>query len=210
MTYIKIKMVPDGGMDNFNISEATAMAGADPDYLSRRLWKDINEARYPSWAVYAQLFQEMDVEHDGKVMVDPIRGEKDIARAKHQNVNIFDATRTVPERGDDDQPLYPFRKFGRIVLKHNPKNAFAAVEQAAFSPANVVPGWDISPDPSMSRVICWPREARLTSHSSPDPPFCVRRRAEIQAGAQRRPIAHESREEGLRVGSDPTRRPWDV
>lgn len=40
-------------------------------------------------------------------------------------------------------PLIPF---GRLVLNKNPTNYFAEVEQAAFSPANLVPGIEPSPD----------------------------------------------------------------
>jgi len=57
------------------------------------------------------------------------------------NINIFDATRLVPE---DKFPLVPF---GKITLDRNPENYFEEIEQAAFSPSNVVPGWDITPDP---------------------------------------------------------------
>jgi catalase len=35
---------------------------------------------------------------------------------------------------------------GRLVLNQNPKNYFAEVEQAAFSPANFIPGIAASPD----------------------------------------------------------------
>ena len=35
---------------------------------------------------------------------------------------------------------------GRLVLNRNPRNYFAEVEQAAFSPANLVPGVAASPD----------------------------------------------------------------
>ncbi len=34
----------------------------------------------------------------------------------------------------------------RMVLNGNPKNYFAEVEQSAFSPANLVPGIEPSPD----------------------------------------------------------------
>lgn len=50
---------------------------------------------------------------------------------------------TIPT---EDFPLIPF---GKITLNRNPINYFTEVEQAAFAPANVVPGWDISLDPSM-------------------------------------------------------------
>lgn len=152
MTYVKLKLVPDAHHDihnreNFNVQEATRMAGVDPDYLSRTLWKDVMETKPLSWTVKAQLFREASLEDDSKIMVDAVtwKGPKTPEEvAQYKKVNIFDATKTAPEE------LYPFRKFGKIVLDKNPQNAFAEVEQAAFSPANVVPGWDISPDPSMS------------------------------------------------------------
>ena len=41
---------------------------------------------------------------------------------------------------------YPPITIGRMVLNRNPQNYFAEVEQAAFSPANFVPGIGASPD----------------------------------------------------------------
>jgi catalase len=41
---------------------------------------------------------------------------------------------------------YPPITIGRLVLDRNPNNYFAEVEQAAFSPANFVPGIAASPD----------------------------------------------------------------
>lgn len=41
---------------------------------------------------------------------------------------------------------YPPITIGRLVLNKNPQNYFAEVEQAAFSPANFVPGIAASPD----------------------------------------------------------------
>jgi catalase len=41
---------------------------------------------------------------------------------------------------------FPLIEVGVFELNHNPENVFAEVEQAAFSPANVVPGISFSPD----------------------------------------------------------------
>lgn len=41
---------------------------------------------------------------------------------------------------------FPLIKVGKIVLNRNPKNYFTDVEQAAFSPAHLVPGIEPSPD----------------------------------------------------------------
>lgn len=54
--------------------------------------------------------------------------------------NPFDLTKVWPHK---EFPLIPV---GRIVLNKNPKNYFAEVEQAAFSPSRIVPGIEFSPD----------------------------------------------------------------
>lgn len=54
--------------------------------------------------------------------------------------DIFDVTKTVSQK---DYPLIPV---GKIVLNRNPDNYFAETEQAAFSPANLVPGIEPSND----------------------------------------------------------------
>ena len=41
---------------------------------------------------------------------------------------------------------YPLIEVGELELNRNPENYFAEVEQAAFNPANVVPGIGFSPD----------------------------------------------------------------
>jgi catalase len=52
----------------------------------------------------------------------------------------FDLTKIWP-KGD-----YPLIEVGEWELNRNPDNYFADVEQAAFNPANVVPGIGFSPD----------------------------------------------------------------
>lgn len=41
---------------------------------------------------------------------------------------------------------YPYHEIGRLVLTTNPRNYFVDVEQAAFSPSNLIPGIESSPD----------------------------------------------------------------
>ncbi|CAI7569878.1 unnamed protein product [Penicillium discolor] len=123
-TLVRIKLVPDPSPepdeDYFDLEEAITMAGKDPDYLARRLYDDIkSEESKPTWKVMAQLIEDPD----------------------ESDVNIYDATKTLSET------QFPFKEFGKITLTECPKNFFTQVEQAGFNPANVVPGWDISPDP---------------------------------------------------------------
>jgi catalase len=62
--------------------------------------------------------------------------------AENYTTNIFDATKTISEI---DFPLIPF---GKITLNRNPVNFFSEVEQAGFQPSAIIPGWQVSPDPS--------------------------------------------------------------
>jgi catalase len=61
-------------------------------------------------------------------------------QAKTFPFNPFDLTKVWP-KGD-----YPLVEVGYFELNRNPENYFAEVEQAAFSPANIVPGISFSPD----------------------------------------------------------------
>jgi len=62
------------------------------------------------------------------------------AAAKSYRLNPFDLTKTWPHKD------YPLIDVGTIELNRNAANYFADVEQAAFTPANVVPGIGFSPD----------------------------------------------------------------
>ena len=61
--------------------------------------------------------------------------------------NPFDLTKVWPHAD------YPLIEVGVMELNRNPQNYFAEVEQAAFSPANVVPGISFSPDKMLQARI---------------------------------------------------------
>ena len=54
--------------------------------------------------------------------------------------NPFDLTKVWPHKD------YPLIEVGVLELNRNPENYFAEIEQAAFSPSNIVPGIGFSPD----------------------------------------------------------------
>ncbi len=65
--------------------------------------------------------------------------------------NPFDLTKVWPH-GD-----YPLIEVGRMTLDRNPENYFAQIEQAAFEPANMVPGIGPSPDKMLlGRLFSYP------------------------------------------------------
>ncbi|MHB8174478.1 MAG: catalase, partial [Nitrospirota bacterium] len=71
-------------------------------------------------------------------------------KARNFPWDIFDITKVWPHA--EVPPI----KIGKLVLDRNPVNYFAEVEQAAFSPGNLVPGIAISPDKMLqSRVFSY-------------------------------------------------------
>jgi catalase len=66
-----------------------------------------------------------------------IMPEKDAAKMPY---NPFDLTKVWYHKD------YPLIEVGVLELNRNPDNYFADVEQAAFNPANIVPGIGFSPD----------------------------------------------------------------
>jgi len=69
--------------------------------------------------------------------------------------DIFDPTKVVLYSD------YPEITIGRLVLNRNPQNFFAEVEQAAFSPSNLVPGIEPSPDRLLQgRLFAYPDTQR--------------------------------------------------
>ncbi|MDB5732020.1 MAG: Catalase [Variovorax sp.] len=63
-----------------------------------------------------------------------------VAEAQHYRFNPFDLTKVWSHKD------YPPVDIGTLTLDRNPDNYFAEVEQAAFNPANFVPGIGPSPD----------------------------------------------------------------
>ena len=61
--------------------------------------------------------------------------------------NPFDLTKVWPHKD------YPLIEVGMLELNRNPENYFAEVEQAALTPANVVPGVGHSPDKMLQARI---------------------------------------------------------
>lgn len=133
--YVRITLKTVQGIKCLTNSEGAQLAGTQPDRHILDLQNAIKAGDFPSWDVYVQV----------------IRPEE-IAQAP---VDIFDMTKVWPKK------LYPLRKMGRVTLDRNPANWFAEIEQAAFSPSNMVPGIGPSPDPMLqARMFAYPDASR--------------------------------------------------
>ena len=133
--WVKYHFTSNQGNVEMEGSEAELIAGADADYYRRDLYEAIKAGDFPSWDVSVQVMPYED--------------------AKTYRFNPFDLTKVWPHAD------YPLIKVGTHTLNRNPENFFAEIEQAAFSPANTVPGIDISPDKMlMARVFSYPDAQR--------------------------------------------------
>ncbi|TAN31291.1 MAG: catalase [Actinomycetota bacterium] len=129
--WVKYHFKTDQGIECFTDAEAKAMTAEDPDFHIRDLHHAIASGDHPSWTLNMQVmgFEE----------------------AADYRFNPFDLTKVWPHA---DYPLHPV---GRLVLDRNPENYFAEVEQAAFEPANMVPGIGPSPDKMLlGRLFSYP------------------------------------------------------
>ncbi|MFI5134240.1 MAG: catalase [Chitinophagales bacterium] len=129
--WVKFHWITKQGIKNFTDAEAAEMKGKDPDHAQRDLVNAIQNKEFPKWELNIQVMPEND--------------------AKNYRWNPFDLTKVWPHK---DYPLIPV---GIMELNEIPENYFAHVEQAAFSPANVVDGISYSPDKMLQgRLLAYP------------------------------------------------------
>ena len=97
-----------------------ALFGKDRESHGRDLLDAIERKEFPRWTLFIQVMTE--------------------EQARKHKHNPFDLTKVWPKA------QFPLIEAGVIELNRWPDNYFAEVEQAAFSPANIVPGIGFSPD----------------------------------------------------------------
>jgi len=118
--WVKFTFKTQQGIKNYTDAEAGAVIANDRESSQRDLFEAIENGDFPRWTAYVQIMPEEE--------------------ANTYHINPFDLTKVWPH-GD-----YPLIEFGVLELNRNPENFFAEIEQAAFTPANVVPGIGFSPD----------------------------------------------------------------
>ena len=118
--WVKFHFRTEQGIDNLTDAQATDLVGHDRESAQRDLFDSIENGDFPRWTLLVQVMPERD--------------------AATYRYNPFDLTKVWSKKD------YPLIEVGVLELNRNPENYFADVEQAAFSPANVVPGISFSPD----------------------------------------------------------------
>jgi catalase len=115
------------GHEFWTNEEAAEIVGRDRESSQRDLFEAIARGDYPQWTFQIQ------------VMTD--------TQAKNSPFNPFDLTKVWPHAD------YPCIDVGVLELNRNVDNYHAQVEQASFSPSNVVPGISWSPDKMLQARI---------------------------------------------------------
>jgi catalase len=118
--WVKFHFKCQQGIENLTDQEAEELIGKDRESHQKDLYEAIENGDYPRWDFKVQIMPEQD--------------------AATYRFHPFDLTKIWSHKD------YPLIDVGVLELNHNPENYHAEVEQAAFNPANIVPGIGFSPD----------------------------------------------------------------
>jgi catalase len=118
--WVKFHFRTQQGIENLSDEAAEALVGRDRESHQRDLFDSIETGAFPRWTLFFQVMSE--------------------AEAREFPFNPFDLTKVWSKK------QFPLREVGVVELNRNPDNFFAEIEQAAFTPANLVPGISFSPD----------------------------------------------------------------
>ena len=91
--YVKWHFRPDEGIKTMDSDTAVRLAGSEPDYHVKDLFKAIEKGDFPTWSVCIQVMKPEDV--------------------KTAPIDIFDDTYTWPFE------QYPLRRIGRLTFNKN-------------------------------------------------------------------------------------------
>lgn len=129
--WVKFHFKTKQGIKTLTNAEAEAIIAKDRESHQRDLYNAIEKGDFPKWTVKIQVLPENEADKLG--------------------FNPFDLTKVWPHS------IVPLIEIGEMVLNKNPENYFNEVEQAAFSPANIVPGIGFSPDKMLQgRIFSYP------------------------------------------------------
>jgi catalase len=125
--WVKFHFKTVQGIKNWTNAEAAEKIAHDRETHQRDLFASIEKGDFPKWKFFVQVMPESDI-------------------GKHW-YNPFDLTKVWPHKD------YPLIEVGILELNRNPENYFTEVEQAALTPANIVPGVGHSPDKMLQARI---------------------------------------------------------
>lgn len=125
--WVKFHFKTQQGHRHYTNAEAEQVIGRTRESTQEDLFGAIESGDYPRWKFFVQIMPELDAD---KTLYNP-----------------FDLTKVWPHAD------YPLIEVGTFELNRNADNYFAEIEQAAFSPSNIVPGVGFSPDKMLQARI---------------------------------------------------------
>ncbi|CAE6693033.1 catalase [Paraburkholderia haematera] len=160
--WVKFHFKSMQGIENFTDAEAAQVVAQNRESAQQDLLTSIDAGNFPTWRFAIQVMPE--------------------AEASNYRFNPFDITKVWSQKD------YPLIDVGTIELNRNAANYFADVEQAAFTPANVVPGIGFSPD----RLL----QGRLFSYGDTQRYRLGVNHHQIPVNAPRCPVHHSFHRDG--------------
>jgi catalase len=118
--WVKFHFKTRQGHKHLTNAEAEAVIGKTRESYQEQLYNAVGDGKLPQWTVQVQIMPELD--------------------ADRTSYNPFDLTKVWPHAD------YPPIDIGVMELNRNAENYFSEIENAAFSPSNIVPGIGHSPD----------------------------------------------------------------
>jgi len=118
--WVKFHFKTRQGHRHWTNEEAAEIVGQNRESSQADLYGAIERGDFPRWTVFVQIMPEAD--------------------AEQQTFDPFDLTKVWPHAA------FPLIEVGVMELNRNPEHYFAEMEQASFSPSNIVPGIGYSPD----------------------------------------------------------------
>jgi catalase len=125
--WVKFHFKTVQGHETWTNAEAERLIGKTRESYQEELYGAIADGRFPRWKMQVQIMPETD--------------------ADKTPYNPFDLTKVWPHAD------YPPIDVGVLELNRNAENYFAEIENAAYSPSNVVPGISFSPDKMLQARI---------------------------------------------------------
>ena len=119
-SWVKFHFKTQQGHKHYTNDETAVIIGQTREKFQEELFYAIEKGNYPKWKMMIQIMPEAD--------------------AEKMNFNPFDLTKVWPHAD------FPLQEVGVFELNKNPDNYWQYVENAAYSPSNVVPGIGFSPD----------------------------------------------------------------
>ncbi len=162
--WVKFHFRSQQGITFYTDAEAAELVGRDRESAQADLFHNIAQGNFPRWKLCVQIMPEKE--------------------AATYKVNPFDLTKVWPHAD------YPLIEVGMLELNRNPQNYHAEVEQAAFAPANVVPGIGHSPDKML--------QARILSYTDAQRHRIGVNFQSLPVNAPRCPVMHYHRDGAMR------------